>query len=145
LKKINSRSPPNTMILRLFLSITLILTLPSRSQWGDYNTEKILSHVSAIVLADFQSSSNENGYQVGIFKITEILKGRKAKVGEEIHLWGYHDLVVGPVVKFEELKKSSHLLLIYYLGRAPDGKRLITGSPANGTSSVLPITNGKVP
>ncbi len=132
------------MALRLFFSITLLFILPARSQWGDHNTEKILSHINTIVLADFQSSHTEDGDTKGIFKIKEILKGRRAKVGEVVIMYDTHDLVTGPVVKFEGLTKGRYLILIYYFGESKDGKKTIVCSPANGTSSVLPVVGGKV-
>ncbi|YCM42487.1 hypothetical protein V2O64_14345 [Verrucomicrobiaceae bacterium 227] len=133
------------MPLQLFFSITLLLILPARSQWGDFNTEKILSHINTIVLADFQSSHSEDGDTKGVFKIKEILKGRRAKVGEVVTMWDTSDLVAGPVVKFEGLTKGPHLILIYYLGVSKDDKKTIVCTPANETSSVLPIIGGKVP
>ena len=133
------------VIMRVFFSIILLLILPARSQWGDYNTEKILSHINTVVLADFQSSHSEDGYTKGIFKIKKIFKGRRAKVGEVVTMYDTHDLVAGPVVKFEGLTKGSYLILIYYLGESKDGKKTIVCSPANRTSSVLPVVGGKVP
>jgi len=133
------------MAIQLLLSITLLLILPARSQWGDYNTENILSHINTIVLADFQSSRSEDGGTTGTFKIKEILKGRRATVGEVVTMYDTYDLVAGPVVNFEGFTKGPYLILIYYLGESKDGKKRIVCAPANGTSSVLPVVDGKVP
>lgn len=133
------------MPLRILLSITLLLVQPAHCQWGDFNTEKILSHVNTIVLADFQSSHREGDYKKGVFKIKEILKGRRATVGEVVTMIDTHDLVTGPVVDFEKLAKGRYLILIYYFGVSKDDKKTIACAPANGTSSVLPVIGEKVP
>jgi len=117
--------------MKRFLCLLMVAIVPYSAcgAWGKTNGEPVLSYVSDIVLADFESTEVEDEITYGSFKIAELLKGRASgmiKVSEN----------GGPEIELKKMKKGRYLLIIDQMGTVY--------WPGNGAFSAIPVVGGKV-